>query len=233
MVLLISVLLSIMDGSRKKRHCQPGKLQELLRERRRTLAAKLGTTEDFPEFNTVTTPKPKQKRSLRHLAAPAKNVFNSPIEKPTKSARGLILGVESPEFDHFCTMDDKAGSSRGKSKLSRVDIWTKAHKKKSNIPVTSEVEEALDKLKTIQQDPTLSRTTNVFEDALTVVLGLDRREAIRGFGRGINATKLELFSERDDNISHLEDKCCKMEEQGASTVRSEEQSNEPILSPLD
>ncbi|PON68366.1 hypothetical protein PanWU01x14_096860, partial [Parasponia andersonii] len=76
-----------MDGSRKKRLCQPGKLQELLRERRRSLAAKLGITEDFPEFNIVTTLKSKQKRSLRHLAAPAKSVFNSPIEKPTKSAR--------------------------------------------------------------------------------------------------------------------------------------------------
>ena len=37
----------------------------------------------------------------------------------------------------------KAGSSGGKSKLSRVDVWKKAHKKKSGIPVTSEVGEAL------------------------------------------------------------------------------------------
>ncbi|PON52527.1 hypothetical protein PanWU01x14_209250 [Parasponia andersonii] len=127
----------------------------------------------------------------------------------------------------------QAGSSGGKSKLSRVDVWTKAHKKKSGIPVTSKVGEALDKLKTVQQDPTLFSNTNVFEDALTVVLGPNRRGAIRGFGRRVNATKLELFSERDDNISRLEDKCCKIEEQGASTARSKEQSNEPILSPLD
>ncbi|PON81548.1 hypothetical protein TorRG33x02_226710 [Trema orientale] len=222
-----------MEGSRKKRLCQPGKLQELLRERRRSLTAKLGTTEDFPEFNTVTTSKPKQKRSLRRLAAPAKSVFNSSIEKPTKSARRVILGDESPEFDNFCTIDDEARSSGGKSKLSRVDVWTKVYKKKSGIPVTSEDGEALDKLKTVQQYPTLSSTTNIFKDALTVVLGPDRCGAIRGSGRGVNATKLEIFLETDDNISRLEDKYCKIEEKGASTVRSEEQSNEPILSPLD
>ena len=65
----------------------------------------------------------------------------------------------------------------------------------------------------IQQDPTVSSITNVFEDPLTVLLGLERRVTVRGFGRGVNTTKLRLIAEKDDNINHLEDKCSKMEEQ--------------------
>ncbi|PON38074.1 hypothetical protein PanWU01x14_315120, partial [Parasponia andersonii] len=41
-----------------------------------------------------------------------------------------------------------------------------------------------EKLKEIQQDPILCTTTNVFNDALTVLLGPEKRGAVRGFGRG-------------------------------------------------
>ena len=65
----------------------------------------------------------------------------------------------------------------------------------------------------IEKDPAISSTTNVFEDSLTVLLGPERRGAVRGFGRGVNATKLRLIAEKDDNINRLENKCSKMEEQ--------------------
>lgn len=47
-------------------------------------------------------------------------------------------------------------------------------------------------MKEIQRDPILSTTTNVFNDALTVLLGPEKRGTVRGFGRGVNATKLQL-----------------------------------------
>ena len=65
----------------------------------------------------------------------------------------------------------------------------------------------------IEQDPTVSSTTNVFKDPLTALLGLERRGVVRGFGHGVNATKLQITAERDDNLNRLEDKCSKMEEQ--------------------
>ena len=45
-------------------------------------------------------------------------------------------------------------------------------------------------MRDIEQDPTVSSTTNVFEDPLIVLLGQERCEVITGVGRGINATKL-------------------------------------------
>ncbi|PON50334.1 hypothetical protein PanWU01x14_224200 [Parasponia andersonii] len=48
-----------------------------------------------------------------------------------------------PSCTKYTKLSAMAGNSGGKSKLSRVDVWTKAHKKKSGIPIISEVGEAL------------------------------------------------------------------------------------------
>ena len=70
-----------------------------------------------------------------------------------------------------------------------------------------------EKLDEIKQDPKFSTTTNVFEDALTALLGPEKRGAVRGLGRGVNATKLDVISIRDDNMTRLEDQCIKIQEE--------------------
>ena len=53
----------------------------------------------------------------------------------------------------------------------------------------------------------------MFEDALTALLGPEKRGAVRALGRGVNATKLDIISIRDDNMTRLEDQYIKMQEE--------------------
>ena len=106
-----------MDVTRKRQLFQPGELQELLLEKRRSLASKLGTTEDFSEFNTgpireLSTPKPKKKRTLRKIGAPIKTLIDSP-KGHSKSKRRMIIGEESPEVEHFPHNPNAATSPLG------------------------------------------------------------------------------------------------------------------------
>lgn len=70
-------------------------------------------------------PKPKQKRSLRHLVAPVRTLLDSPIERPTKSARKMIIRDDSPEVEHFPTrantVDLPVGSPTARRMIMRDD----------------------------------------------------------------------------------------------------------------
>ncbi|GMN64729.1 hypothetical protein TIFTF001_033804 [Ficus carica] len=93
----------------------------------------------------------------------------------------------------------------GKVVISRVDAWSRAHKKKNGEPVNALAAEVIEKLEEVEH-ATPFPSTNVKEDALSRVFGPEKHGQLRGLGKGVSLSKLLFMLERDDHLNSLEEK---------------------------
>ncbi|TYK18483.1 Plant transposase [Cucumis melo var. makuwa] len=110
--------------------------------------------------------------------------------------------MKKKQLPHTCSRKGYASlaeemrkSSSDPSSVTRVALWTKAHKRKDGQPVNSQVADTLESIKQTEAETTVS-TTNMVDDALSKVLGPDRGH-VRGFGFGVTRSKLSLLSQQD------------------------------------
>ncbi|KAA0058414.1 putative TNP1-like transposon protein [Cucumis melo var. makuwa] len=110
--------------------------------------------------------------------------------------------MKKKQLPHTCSRKGYASlaeemrkSSSDPSSVTRVALWTKAHKRKDGQPVNSQVTDTLESIKQTEAETTVS-TTNMVDDALSKVLGPDRGH-VRGFGFGVTRSKLSLLSQQD------------------------------------
>ncbi|GMN68641.1 hypothetical protein TIFTF001_037694 [Ficus carica] len=96
--------------------------------------------------------------------------------------------------------------------ISRVDAWSRAHKKKNGEPVNALAAEVIEKLEEVEH-ATPFPSTNVKEDALSRVFGPEKHGQLRGLGKGVSLSKLSFMLERDDHLNSLEEKYGKVLEQ--------------------
>ncbi|XP_062116743.1 uncharacterized protein LOC133830713 isoform X2 [Humulus lupulus] len=122
------------------------------------------------------------------------------IEFKAKSEK--FRKIRTKQLPHICSRkgyarltEELVNNSGSKEAPSRVDVWTKAHKKKNGQPVNLEVAEAFDLVEEYKKDLTISSTTSVNDDILTKVLGPEKNTYLRAFGRGVTRSKLAIFYE--------------------------------------
>ncbi|TYK17902.1 uncharacterized protein E5676_scaffold306G001840 [Cucumis melo var. makuwa] len=126
--------------------------------------------------------------------------------------------MKKKQLPHTCSRkgyarlaEEMRKSSSDPSLVTRVALWTKAHKRKDGQPVNSQVAETLERIEQTEAETTVS-TTNVVDDALSKVLGPDRGH-VRGFGFGVTRSKLSLLSHQDHKYKVLEKEYLKMKEE--------------------
>ncbi|KAF4384146.1 hypothetical protein F8388_001384, partial [Cannabis sativa] len=100
---------------------------------------------------------------------------------------------------NYVTTNDSAN----KEVPSRVDVWTKAHKKKNGEPVNSDAAKTFEFVEEHKKYTTVSSsTTNVNEDILSKVLGPEKSSCVRAYGRRVAQTKLTIGSMKDGRVTN-------------------------------
>ncbi|XP_062101522.1 uncharacterized protein LOC133807298 [Humulus lupulus] len=100
-------------------------------------------------------------------------------------------------------IDDLMNDSASKEVPSRIDVWTKAHKKKNGEPINADVAETFELVEEYKKDTIMSSVTGVNEDILSKVIGPEKNSYVRAYGRGVTQTKLAIGSMRDGYMTHL------------------------------
>ncbi|KAF4347187.1 hypothetical protein G4B88_029886 [Cannabis sativa] len=100
---------------------------------------------------------------------------------------------------NYVTTNDSAN----KEVPSRVDVWTKAHKKKNGESVNSDAAKTFEFVEEHKKYTTVSSsTTNVNEDILSKVLGPEKSSCVRAYGRRVAQTKLTIGSMKDGRVTN-------------------------------
>uniref|UniRef100_A0A803NJ13 Uncharacterized protein n=1 Tax=Cannabis sativa TaxID=3483 RepID=A0A803NJ13_CANSA len=100
-------------------------------------------------------------------------------------------------------IDELTNDSASKEVPSRVDVWTKAHKKKNGEPVNSDAVKTFEFVEEHRKDTTVSSsTTNVNEDILSKVLGPEKSSCVRAYGRRVAQTKLIIGLMKDGRMTN-------------------------------
>ncbi|TYK00394.1 Plant transposase [Cucumis melo var. makuwa] len=125
--------------------------------------------------------------------------------------------MKKRQLPHTCSrkgyarlVEDMKKNSTDSSSVTRVALWTKAHRKKDGTPVNSEVAETLERINEIEIEGINISSKDMTNDAISKVLGPDR-DHIRAFGFGVTISNFSLLSQKDDHYAKLEEKCEKME----------------------
>ncbi|XP_056851722.1 uncharacterized protein LOC108829434 isoform X2 [Raphanus sativus] len=89
-------------------------------------------------------------------------------------------------------------------KVSWSKVWIAGHTHADGRPVKPQYAETIEQIQSLdsQMDST-SAADNIREDAVTKILGKDKPGRVRGFGRGITATKLAFLQSRDAKIADM------------------------------
>ncbi|XP_075492915.1 uncharacterized protein LOC142530892 [Primulina tabacum] len=87
------------------------------------------------------------------------------------------------------------------TKITRSQVWIEGHKKKNGEPSTQAVGE---KMKEIQECPPESQnTTNIVDDAISLVFGKEARGRVRGMGFGVTPSKVRASVKQNRNVQQL------------------------------
>ncbi|KAJ0078191.1 hypothetical protein Patl1_36993 [Pistacia atlantica] len=103
----------------------------------------------------------------------------------------------------YARMTEDIKKKTGKQVVSRVEVWIEAHKKKNGEPINTKTAEAIEKLKQMGNDSSLPTLTNLREDAITKVLGPDKRGHVKGLGKGVTLKQLSIIAQRDSLIAQM------------------------------
>lgn len=86
--------------------------------------------------------------------------------------------------------------------IQRVDVWIKGHKRKTGT-LSSEAQKVLDDIEDTYKSATPLEKTS-FHDAVSKVIGPERRGRVRGLGFGATPSKVEGQKYHRDKFSRLE-----------------------------
>ncbi|XP_073047502.1 uncharacterized protein [Primulina eburnea] len=88
------------------------------------------------------------------------------------------------------------------TKITRSQVWIEGHKKKNGEPSTQAVGE---KMKQIQKCPPESQnTTNIVDDAISLVFGKEARGIVRGMGFGVTPSKVGASVKQNGIVQQLQ-----------------------------
>ncbi|XP_074574073.1 uncharacterized protein LOC141830567 [Curcuma longa] len=86
--------------------------------------------------------------------------------------------------------------------ITRSQVWIEGHKKKNGQPISQAIG---DKIKEIEEcPPEALNTTNIADDAISLVFGKESRGRVRGMGFGVKPSKVGAFVEKNTTVKHLE-----------------------------
>ncbi|XP_075485452.1 uncharacterized protein LOC142525160 isoform X2 [Primulina tabacum] len=114
--------------------------------------------------------------------------------------------------DHIHTMSQRGyarlthimeKTTQGDTKITRSQVWIEGHKKKNGKPIT---QAAGEKMKQIQECPTKSQnTTNIADDAISLVFGKEARGTVCGMGFGVTPSKFGAYVQQNSTVKQLQD----------------------------
>ncbi|KAH7845106.1 hypothetical protein Vadar_025837 [Vaccinium darrowii] len=110
--------------------------------------------------------------------------------------------------------DEMKGESKISS-ISRAKVWAEGHKKKNGQPSNTIVKEKIDDMEKIERDTPNLFSTNLNEDAVSKVLGAEKRGRLRTFGKGVTKTKLAILSQMSGHFSQLHEENMQLKSQMA------------------
>ncbi|XP_075485453.1 uncharacterized protein LOC142525160 isoform X3 [Primulina tabacum] len=126
-----------------------------------------------------------------------------------KNARFRAMRVKQ---DHIHTMSQRGyarlthimeKTTQGDTKITRSQVWIEGHKKKNGKPIT---QAAGEKMKQIQECPTKSQnTTNIADDAISLVFGKEARGTVCGMGFGVTPSKFGAYVQQNSTVKQLQD----------------------------
>ncbi|XP_058184474.1 uncharacterized protein LOC131301962 isoform X1 [Rhododendron vialii] len=132
------------------------------------------------------------------------------------------------------------------SSISRAVVWADGHTNKNGQPANKKIAQKIKDMERIERDKPNSSSTNLKEDALSQVLGPEKRGRLRTFGKGVTLTRLTILSQmngqfdalREENVQLRSEMSCvknTVEELKKSQVQSsattEGTPTTPIVSP--
>ncbi|CAE5979936.1 unnamed protein product [Arabidopsis arenosa] len=121
-------------------------------------------------------------RKLRHDQIPQ-----------TSSRKGLVR-----------LADDMKKKSSNPSKVTRTKVWLAGHTHADGRPVKPQFAETIKQIQSLDSEmDSTSAADNIREDAVSQILGKDKPGRVRGFGRGITATKLAFMQARDAKMAEM------------------------------
>ncbi|XP_073029684.1 uncharacterized protein [Primulina eburnea] len=93
-------------------------------------------------------------------------------------------------------------TTQGDAKITRSQVWIEGHKKKNGEPIIEAVGE---KMKQIQECPPESQnTTNIADDAISLVFGKETRGRVRGMGFGVTPSKVGAYVQQNGTVKQLQ-----------------------------
>ncbi|XP_073034334.1 uncharacterized protein [Primulina eburnea] len=140
------------------------------------------------------------------------------IDEEVKDRMWSCLQEKSAKFrtmrekkDHIHTMSRRGyarlthimeNTTQGDAKITRSQVWIEGHKKKNGEPITEAVGE---KMKKIQECPPESQnTTNIADDAISLVFGKETRGRVRGMGFGVTPSKVGAYVQQNGTVKQLQ-----------------------------
>ncbi|CAA7013156.1 unnamed protein product [Microthlaspi erraticum] len=100
--------------------------------------------------------------------------------------------------------DDMKKKSKDPSKVTRSKVWIAGHTHANGRPVKPQFAETIEQIQSLDSEmDSTSAVDNIREDAVSKILGKDKPGRVRGFGRGITATKLAFLQSRDAEMAEM------------------------------
>nr|WNT94115.1 hypothetical protein [Paeonia lactiflora] len=93
---------------------------------------------------------------------------------------------------YACLLHEMKKKSPTPSKITRVDVWTRAHLRKDGKPINEAAAESIRKLEEYSKSPEAQTGISPREDALAKLFGPERRDQVRGLGFGATASKVDV-----------------------------------------
>ncbi|XP_073034332.1 uncharacterized protein [Primulina eburnea] len=130
---------------------------------------------------------------------------------PTFQEKSAKFRTMREKKDHIHTMSRRGyarlthimeNTTQGDAKITRSQVWIEGHKKKNGEPITEAVGE---KMKKIQECPPESQnTTNIADDAISLVFGKETRGRVRGMGFGVTPSKVGAYVQQNGTVKQLQ-----------------------------
>ncbi|XP_042456113.1 uncharacterized protein LOC122040749 [Zingiber officinale] len=88
------------------------------------------------------------------------------------------------------------------TKITRSQVWIEGHKRKNGEPSTQAVGEKMKKI--LECPPESQNTTNIADDAISIVFGNEARGRVRGMGFGVTPSKVGASVQQNGMVQQLQ-----------------------------
>ncbi|KAG7568011.1 Transposase Tnp1/En/Spm-like [Arabidopsis thaliana x Arabidopsis arenosa] len=156
-----------------------------------------------------------ERLALKPSNTPSSQVWNSWVRSKTSTAFTEISNkyrkMRQNQIPHTTSRkgmlrlaDDMKKKSSNPSKVTRSKVWIAGHTHADGRPVKPQFAETIKQIQSLDSEmDSTSAADNIREDAVSKILGKDKPGRVRGFGRGITATKLAFLQSRDAKMAEM------------------------------